>query len=166
MYRRPGAATAGPSPSASNMELASSLLQTVASQAASGSSTVPYPTPIPTPPRVSPSTLTSPIQIATNPASVRSLILSHRCTIVFFTSLTCPPCRIVEPVFEDLAHNKASGGVAFAKVDLSTGLGSQTASQWSVRATPTFLFFLDSKKARTAACHHVVELTLVCRCTN
>lgn len=160
MYRRPSGPTVGPSPTPSNMELGASLLQAVASQAASGSARAPYPTPVPTPPRAAESTLTGPIQIASNPASLRSLIASHRCVTVFFTSPTCAPCRIVEPVFEDLARNKASKGVAFAKADLATGLGSQIASQWSIRATPTFLFFLDGEKARVLACGGNLVLTL------
>jgi desumoylating isopeptidase 1 len=166
MYRRPSATTASTSVAPSNMDLGASLLQAVASQAASRSSRAPYPTPVPTPPRAAQSTLTAPLQIVTNPASFRTLIASHRCVAVFFTSPTCAPCRIVEPVFEDLAQNKASGGVAFAKVDLATGLGSQVAGQWSVRATPTFLFFLDGKKARIIACVRRVMLTFVHRCTS
>jgi thiol-disulfide isomerase/thioredoxin len=148
MFRRPSAPAALPPPNAPNPELASTLLQALASQAASGSSAGPYPTPAPSPPRHTPSTLTSPLQITTNPASLTSLLSSHRCVSVFFTSPTCAPCRIVEPVFEDLAHSKASAGVAFAKVDMAVGMGGQVASQWSVRATPTFLFFLDGKKVR------------------
>jgi hypothetical protein len=40
---------------------------------------------------------------------------------------TRPPCRIIEPVFEELAREKAKRGgegqVAFAKVDLGVGMG-------------------------------------------
>ena len=150
MYRRPSATTnTGPSLSPSNMELGSSLLQAAASRAASGPSGSSYPTPASaTPSQATPSAFTSPVRIVTNPTSLMSLISSHRCVTCFFTSVTCGPCRIVEPVFEDLAQNTASEGVAFAKIDLATGLGSQIASQWGVRATPTFLFFLDGKKVR------------------
>ena len=148
------------------MELGASLFQAVASQAVSGSPNGPYPTPRATPPRDTSNAITSPIKITTNLASLMSLISSHRCVTIFFTSVTCGPCRIVEPVFEDLAHNTASEGVAFAKVDLATGLGSQIAGALSVRATPTFLFFLDGKKVRIVASDRNPQLTLARSCTN
>jgi thiol-disulfide isomerase/thioredoxin len=57
---------------------------------------------------------------------------------------------MIEPVFEELAREKGHGNatdqVAFAKVDLSVGLGSMVAREYSVTATPTFVFFLDGKK--------------------
>ncbi|KAF8583356.1 DUF862-domain-containing protein [Ramaria rubella] len=144
MYRRPHIAMSSPSPGTSNGDLSSPLLQAVAAEAVSGSSS--YPTPAPTPPGTATSTLTSPLRIVTNTASLTALISSHRCATVFFTSQTCAPCRIVEPVFESLAHSNASENVVFAIVDIVTGLGGQIANEWNVRATPTFLFFLDGKK--------------------
>jgi thiol-disulfide isomerase/thioredoxin len=54
---------------------------------------------------------------------------------------------MIAPVFEDLAATKARDGIGFTKVDLDIGLGSAVASEWGVRVTPTFLFFLDGKKA-------------------
>lgn len=53
---------------------------------------------------------------------------------------------MIEPIFEDLAYSKASEGVAFVKVDLGVGMSGQLANEWSVRATPTFLFFNDGLK--------------------
>ncbi|CAG7852129.1 Desumoylating isopeptidase 1 Short=DeSI-1; AltName: Full=PPPDE peptidase domain-containing protein 2; AltName: Full=Protein FAM152B [Serendipita indica DSM 11827] len=91
-------------------------------------------------------TLASPIQICTNNASFDILMQRHKAVIAFFTSQTCAPCKMVEPVFEELAHAKASPDVAFVKVDMSVGLGSQVGQAHNVRATPTFLFFLDGKK--------------------
>ena len=57
---------------------------------------------------------------------------------------------MIEPVFEELAKSKsrANGGVGFAKIDLSVGMGGAVASEYQVRVTPTFLFFLDSRKVR------------------
>jgi len=53
-------------------------------------------------------------------------------------------------VFEELAHKKtrgAGGGtVAFVKVDMGVGMGSQVAAEYSVRVTPTFIMFLDGKR--------------------
>ncbi len=95
------------------------------------------------------STVTAPLQISTNPTSLKSIISRHRATAVFFTSATCAPCKIVEPIFEDLAYGKASAGVAFVKVDLGVGMGNAAASEHGVRATPTFLFFVDGEKVNT-----------------
>jgi hypothetical protein len=55
---------------------------------------------------------------------------------------------MIEPVFEDLAHAKASPGVAFAKVDMGVGLGYQAAELYNVRVTPTFLFFVNGNLVR------------------
>jgi hypothetical protein len=55
---------------------------------------------------------------------------------------------MIAPVFEELAGAKTRSGnrIAFTKVDLDVGMGSSVAGEWSVRVTPTFLFFLDGKK--------------------
>ena len=98
-----------------------------------------------------PSPLTGAIHASTNPASFRALLGSHRAVVAMFTSATCPPCRTIEPVFEELAREKAKEGqgqVAFAKVDLGVGMGSMVAREHGVTATPTFGFYLDGKKVR------------------
>ncbi|KAH9979212.1 PPPDE putative peptidase domain-containing protein [Russula vinacea] len=87
-----------------------------------------------------------PIHPSTNPASFRSLLGSHRAVVAMFTSATCPPCRMIEPVFEELARSKGQLQVAFVKVDLGVGMGSMVAREYGVAATPTFGFFLDGKK--------------------
>ncbi|KAH9980190.1 PPPDE putative peptidase domain-containing protein [Lactifluus volemus] len=97
-------------------------------------------------------TIADPIHISTNPASFRNLLDSHRAVVAMFTSATCGPCRMIEPVFEELAHAKTSKGkdggdrVAFVKVDLSVGMSTMVAREYNVAATPTFGFFLDSKR--------------------
>ncbi|KAF7985602.1 hypothetical protein HWV62_3907 [Athelia sp. TMB] len=152
MYRRPGtgpvAAPAGPP--VANPDIASTLLQAVASRAASnGQLPTPNPTSPPTPvPTVATQTLTSPIHVSTNPASFNSVLHSHRAVVAFFTSTTCGPCRMIAPVFEELAAAKATSGseVAFVKIDLAVGMGSAVSGEWGVKVTPTFLFFMDGKK--------------------
>lgn len=56
---------------------------------------------------------------------------------IFFTSLTCAPCKTVEPTFHDLAvkHPKA----IFLKVD--THSARDMATKYKIRATPTFITF-------------------------
>ncbi|KAH9002673.1 DUF862-domain-containing protein [Lactarius hatsudake] len=107
----------------------------------------PNPGPASTP---STSTVAGALHVSTNPASFRSLLESHRAVVAMFTSATCGPCRMIEPVFEDLAHAKSrgrgAGKVAFTKVDLGVGMGEAVARQYGVSATPTFGFFLDGKR--------------------
>ncbi|KAH9927057.1 DUF862-domain-containing protein [Amylocystis lapponica] len=149
---QPSSAAASAAAAASpNPALASTLLQAVASQALSSStagSLPPMPTPTPMP---STSTLTAPVHICSNPASFHDILRSHRAVIAFFTSATCGPCRMISPLFEDLALQKTRGvrgatETAFAKIDMGIGLGGQVGAEWGVRVTPTFIFFLDGKK--------------------
>lgn len=60
---------------------------------------------------------------------------------------------MVEPVFEKLAYNRSKapgvageGGIGFVKVDLGVGMSNAVASEYGVRVTPTFIFFLSGKK--------------------
>jgi hypothetical protein len=53
---------------------------------------------------------------------------------------------MVEPIFEDLAHAKASPSVAFVKIDISVGMGYQVGQYNGANATPTFQFYLNGKK--------------------
>ena len=126
----------GPSPSES--PLASNLLNNVPVQA---TATTPDNADV-----SGAATVAGPLQIATNPASLKSVLSRHQVVSVLFTSQTCPPCRIIEPVFEDLAHSKSSPGVAFVKVDIGAGLGNSAAREYSVTATPTLLFFRNGVK--------------------
>ena len=144
MYRPPG--TAPPASAANtppNPQLASSILQSVASQAANGSAHTNV---------QSTNSLTSPMHVISNPATFNNFLKTHRAVVAFFTSATCPPCRMIEPVFERLSEEKGfhedRDGAGFAKIDIEVGMGRNLASEWGIRATPTFMFFLDGKKVR------------------
>jgi desumoylating isopeptidase 1 len=157
MFRRPvpgGTPVPTPAPQAAinaspNPQLASSLLQAFANRA-----TQPSPSPSTTPSQSRPSyqanghpstsTVSAPIHACTNPASFNSLLATHRAVAAFFTSAGCGPCKMIEPSFESLAHEKKQ--VAFAKIDLGVGMGGQVGGLYGVRVTPTFIFFLDGKK--------------------
>ncbi|KAH7100398.1 DUF862-domain-containing protein [Auriculariales sp. MPI-PUGE-AT-0066] len=143
MFRRPTptatpptAATAG-TPTY-DADLAGSFLQAVAAQAAGGQapgSSIP-----------ATQTVAAPLQVVSNVATWTNILQTHRAVAVFFTSPTCAPCRMVEPVFEQLAEEKAGPGVAFVKCDFSVGRSGEVAMQYGVRATPSILFFLDGQK--------------------
>lgn len=143
MYDRPTAVSA-PSPSSSTPQVATSLLRSV-TEGAAASSRPDYPT-------SGLSSVVSPIHVSTNLASFQSILESHRAVVAFFTSATCGPCRFIEPTFEEIAEQKTGGVgpglVAFVKVDIQVGAGHQLASRYSVRATPTFIMFMDQKKVR------------------
>ncbi|KAI0685795.1 PPPDE putative peptidase domain-containing protein [Cerioporus squamosus] len=162
MFRRPvpGAAPTppvAPSPNAlqqaasasPNPALASALLQAVASQAYSTGS-LSASTSLPRSPAPGSTTVAGPIHMCTNPSSLHGLLQTHKAAVVFFTSATCGPCKMIEPVFEEIAHQKThgrdGGRPAFVKVDMAVGMGGQVGAEWGVRVTPTFLFFLDGKK--------------------
>ncbi|KIY45654.1 DUF862-domain-containing protein [Fistulina hepatica ATCC 64428] len=148
MYRRPSPGAPAAYAPTGQPDLASSLLQTVAAQAQSAPSSASTST---TAPMARMGSLTSPIHACTNPASFHTLLRTHRAVVADFTDATCGPCRMIAPVFERLAEEKgvhANGGrgAAFVSVDIRVGQGHMLAAEWGIRATPTFMFFLDGKK--------------------
>ncbi|KAJ7645496.1 PPPDE putative peptidase domain-containing protein [Mycena polygramma] len=150
MYRRPVPGAPAVAPPPPNQPIAASLLQAVAAQAQASPSTPPPSAPAPL---AATESLAAPMHPSTNSASFRALLRSHRAVVAFFTDYQgCPPCRMIAPVFEQLAAEKgvraATGGrgAAFTKIDIRVGAGGTLATEWSVRATPTFMFFLDGTK--------------------
>ena len=142
MYSGP-AAELTPYPN-QNTSRAAALLRSTAEGA------VASPVPRPGPPSSGLSSVVSPIHVSTNLASFQSILASHRAVVAFFTSATCGPCRFIEPTFEEVAEQKTRGMgpglIAFVKVDIQVGAGHQLASRYSVRATPTFIMFLNQQK--------------------
>lgn len=68
---------------------------------------------------------------------------SKSCAVIFFTSATCPPCKIVYPAYDELAAEAGSKAVLI-KVDLSAAY--DISARYQVRATPTFMTFLHGEK--------------------
>ena len=62
------------------------------------------------------------------------------CTVLFFTSATCPPCRAVAPTFAALAA-ELGARARFVRIDLARAAPDLRARYPSVRATPTFLTY-------------------------
>lgn len=144
MYNGPTAGLA-PSPGPSTPPVTASLLRSVG-ETATVSPSVPHLNP----PSSGLSSVVSPIHVSTNLASFQSILESHRTVVAFFTSATCGPCHFIEPTFEEIAEQKTGGVVpgliAFVKVDIQVGAGHQLAARYSVRATPTFIMFMDQRK--------------------
>ena len=65
------------------------------------------------------------------------------CAAIFFTSSTCAPCKICYPVYDELAA-EFEGKTTLIKVDIN--FARDIASQYQVRATPTFITFLNGSK--------------------
>ncbi|KAL8729279.1 MAG: hypothetical protein Q9181_005058 [Wetmoreana brouardii] len=67
----------------------------------------------------------------------------NSCAVIFFTSATCPPCKLVYPAYDELAA-EAGDKAVLIKVDLSEAY--EIGSKYQVRATPTFMSFLKGGK--------------------
>jgi thioredoxin-like negative regulator of GroEL len=101
--------------------------------------------------------------------------------VVFFTSATCAPCKVIGPRFERLAHEAGEKGV-FVKVDISRA--RDIAEKYQILATPTFstwtrgeklddwkgasadelkqkVEFLMRVRSRSALVHEALHFTLV-----
>lgn len=85
------------------------------------------------------------VQHARDAQQLETLLASaaKSCAVVFFTSSTCAPCKMLYPLYDELAVEFGSRGV-FVKVDISEAVDA--GSQYSVRATPTFVTFLHGKE--------------------
>ncbi|KAL1654216.1 hypothetical protein SLS61_003221 [Didymella pomorum] len=68
-----------------------------------------------------------------------------RCAIIFFTSATCGPCKLVYQPYDDLAAEAGSKCV-FMKIDFTRADGSINTRYPNVRATPTFITYSKGVK--------------------
>lgn len=68
-----------------------------------------------------------------------------RCAVIFFTSSTCAPCKLVYQPYDDLAA-EAGDKCVFLKIDFSYAERAIGLKFPHVRATPTFITFLHGEK--------------------
>ncbi|XP_010538107.1 PREDICTED: thioredoxin H5-like [Tarenaya hassleriana] len=64
---------------------------------------------------------------------------AKKLVVIDFTATWCPPCRMIAPVFADLA--KKNPHVVFLKVDVDEL--QPVAQNFNVEAMPTFVFMKD-----------------------
>lgn len=85
------------------------------------------------------------VQIATNLSQLESQLASasKSCAVVFFTSSTCPPCKMVYPTYDQLAEEAGDKGILI-KCDINAAY--DVSMKYNVRATPTFMTFLKGEK--------------------
>ncbi|OAK93917.1 DUF862-domain-containing protein [Phaeosphaeriaceae sp. SRC1lsM3a] len=72
-------------------------------------------------------------------------LAKDRCAIIFFTSSTCAPCKLVYQPYDDLAAQSAPKCV-FIKIDFSHADRTINNRYPNVRATPTFITYLRGQK--------------------
>ncbi|CAF9934078.1 MAG: hypothetical protein ALECFALPRED_005840 [Alectoria fallacina] len=65
------------------------------------------------------------------------------CAVIFFTSSTCAPCKIVYPAYDELAA-EAGSKATLIKVDVNDAY--EIGAKYQVRATPTFMTFIKGEK--------------------
>ncbi|KFY15318.1 hypothetical protein V492_02071 [Pseudogymnoascus sp. VKM F-4246] len=87
------------------------------------------------------------VRTPTSLQELNDLLASAResCAVVFFTSETCPPCRALYPVYDELAAELFHKCV-FIKIDIGKVMAAGQA--FSIHATPTFVTFLNGKEER------------------
>ncbi|KAI9026470.1 PPPDE putative peptidase domain-containing protein [Phycomyces nitens] len=89
-----------------------------------------------------------PVQIANNLSTLEKWIKSYDAVVVFFTSATCPPCRMIKPDFERLIEEKNPAGRSLKVVGVivDTSVAYDAGAVYGIRSTPTFMLFHKGKK--------------------
>ncbi|KAJ4255410.1 hypothetical protein NW762_009405 [Fusarium torreyae] len=67
------------------------------------------------------------------------------CAVVFFTSATCPPCKVLYPIYDELAQ-EVGDKATLIKVDISQPQQHEIGSRYSIRATPTIVTYLRGEE--------------------
>ncbi|KAF3021084.1 hypothetical protein E8E14_013039 [Neopestalotiopsis sp. 37M] len=65
------------------------------------------------------------------------------CAVIFFTSATCPPCKVLYPLYDELAAEMGDR-VTLIKVDTSQAF--DVGQRYGIRATPTFATFIHGQE--------------------
>ncbi|KAI9020003.1 Allergen Cop c 2 [Phycomyces nitens] len=83
--------------------------------------------------------------ITEHPANLdqyKALIKNNKLVAVDFFAVWCGPCKVIGPKFEKLSD--VYSDIVFAKVDVDEA--PDVASEVSVRAMPTFVFYKNGEK--------------------
>jgi len=69
---------------------------------------------------------------------VQDYLVDDKIAIVKFATTTCPPCKMLKPIFEKLAVNPDLENITFIAADANE---HPQAYQYGVSSVPTLLFF-------------------------
>jgi thioredoxin 1 len=75
---------------------------------------------------------------------IKNSTSSGRPTIVEFTAVWCPPCKMIAPVLEELAGKHTD--LDFVKLDIDNHAITNIVADHSVAAVPTFVSLKGEKK--------------------
>jgi thioredoxin 1 len=73
-------------------------------------------------------------------------VAKSKFTFVDFFAEWCPPCKMVEPIVEELSKEYA-GKIAFFKINVDEN--RDTAGKFGVMSIPTMVFFKEGKPVDT-----------------
>ncbi|KAF9429789.1 hypothetical protein BGZ94_009483 [Podila epigama] len=83
------------------------------------------------------------VRFMTDLGQLQQTIQSNKAVVVYFTSATCPPCRVIAPIFDEMVLSKGKELVGI-KVDI--GMAQAIGRAYQIQSTPTFMFFLNGSK--------------------
>jgi thioredoxin 1 len=63
-------------------------------------------------------------------------------TLVDFSATWCPPCRLIEPILDEIATERGS---SLKVVTVDTDQNIRTTVRFNVRSAPTLLFFKNGE---------------------
>lgn len=85
------------------------------------------------------------VKIVSNSQELDALLESAKksCAVIFFTSATCSPCKILYPVYDQLA---AEVGEQATLIKVDTSKAFDIGQRYGIRGTPTIATFLHGKE--------------------
>ena len=85
-------------------------------------------------------------KITASDATFQDAISGDKAVIVDFWAEWCGPCKMVEPILEEIA-GEYSDKLVLAKLNIDDN--PQTAADYGVMSIPTMIVFKDGQKAKT-----------------
>ncbi|WFD35459.1 hypothetical protein MCUN1_002313 [Malassezia cuniculi] len=91
-------------------------------------------------------------------AHLKKVIDEYPALVVLFTSPTCPPCRVVEPVYEELANGDLPA--TFARVTAGSSGASSAMASAGVAGTPTVHVYTFGKQTAKVVGANIPEIRM------
>ncbi|KAI8324499.1 DUF862-domain-containing protein, partial [Martensiomyces pterosporus] len=90
------------------------------------------------------------VQSVASPTDLTAKLKGHRAAVVYFTSFSCPPCRVIAPVYEEMIRDRNDAaairsGNTLLGIKVDCGTQYAVAAPYNIRGTPTFMFFLNGE---------------------